>query len=345
MSLVTRCPNCQSDFIVSLEQLRVHDGLVRCGHCTNIFDGRAAVESDLPTLTRRAATTEDSHAVSHQGVVLQHSEPSAPSVLRRRTQMGAESEHEAPTTGLTNNWGKLPEAPASSTLTPTGLGGVESVNRPFVASVSEPYYQDPVPRSQPGIRVRGEARLRGEDGVSSGRSVPDFMIDETPLDGLRRALWLILVSAASLLLLVQLSYLYRNELVTRMPALLPLARAACESLKCEVSLVRHLERITIESNALDLAPGGEVDGRSSNLTLKFSLRNRYDRAQPWPAVSVEFKDASGTVVIRKILRPDDYLPEHLAKRPLGAGQEVQLSLPIAVNGAQINSVQLDRFFP
>ncbi len=59
MSLVTRCPKCQSDFMVSLEQLRVHDGLVRCGQCTNIFDGQTALESALPTLTQRATSLRE----------------------------------------------------------------------------------------------------------------------------------------------------------------------------------------------------------------------------------------------------------------------------------------------
>ena len=53
MSLVTRCPKCNSDFVVKLEQLQSLDGLVRCGACSHIFDGFATLQSQLPTLTQR----------------------------------------------------------------------------------------------------------------------------------------------------------------------------------------------------------------------------------------------------------------------------------------------------
>ncbi len=365
MSLVTRCPRCQSDFMVSLEQLRVHEGLVRCGNCTNIFDGNATLESQLPVLTQRAAnlsetstptafssahvierelrspivrtlSTERESAVSRvpnrlsvQGPAQEHS---APSVLRRRAQTGTELERE-------------PE-------------------EPLVASQPEPFFYQASARERdarlgveptPGLesalergsvlRVQGEARSRDESRPSTGRGTPDFLIDETPLDGLRRGLWLLLAVLAGSLLLMQLAYVYRNELVTRVPSLLPMARAACAQLRCEVSFVRHLERISVVSIALEQPAAGQAEGQSSNLTLKFSMRNRYDKIQPWPHLSVELSDASGTPVIRKVLAPELYLPESLVAKPFGANQEVHLSVPIVVNGLQISSVQLNRFFP
>ena len=315
MSLVTRCPKCQSDFMVSLEQLRVHDGLVRCGQCTNIFDGQTALESALPTLTQRATNLREHAArpVVASAPPEHEQQPSAPSVLRRRAQTGAEFER--------------------------------ATEQPVLAGHPEPVYQETMRDPEAVLRVHGEARLRGEHSSASGRSTPGFLIDETPLDGLRRWLWVILMTSAALLLLVQLVYVYRNEIVTRIPTLLPLARTACAQLKCEVSLVRHLDRITIESTALEQAPGTQVEGQASVLTLKFSIRNRYDKMQPWPHLSVELKDASGTTVIRKVLAPEQYLPQSLATRPFGANQETHLSLPMMVNGLQISGVQLNRFFP
>jgi len=187
--------------------------------------------------------------------------------------------------------------------------------------------------------------VRGEAATLVGRRPPDFMIDETPLDGLRRVLWGGMIAVVGVLLLAQLAFVYRNELVTRVPALMPLLRTACVTLRCEVSFVRHLERITIEGTSLEQALGGQIEGRPNVLTLKFSLRNRYDKLQPWPHLSLELKDASGTPVVRKVLAPSDYLPEALLKRPFEAKQEIHLSLPITVSGLQISGVQLERFFP
>ncbi|MBC7944495.1 MAG: zinc-ribbon domain-containing protein, partial [Burkholderiales bacterium] len=46
MSLVTRCPNCDTTFKVTLPQLQAHRGDVRCGRCAQVFDAFA----DLSTV-------------------------------------------------------------------------------------------------------------------------------------------------------------------------------------------------------------------------------------------------------------------------------------------------------
>src|SRR5512133_2289177 len=38
MSLITRCPSCQTLFKVVPDQLRISEGWVRCGQCDEIFD-------------------------------------------------------------------------------------------------------------------------------------------------------------------------------------------------------------------------------------------------------------------------------------------------------------------
>ncbi len=43
MSLTTRCPNCGTAFRVQPTQLSARGGKVRCGRCTNVFDGVAAL--------------------------------------------------------------------------------------------------------------------------------------------------------------------------------------------------------------------------------------------------------------------------------------------------------------
>ena len=344
MSLVTRCPKCQSDFMVSLEQLRVHQGLVRCGSCTHIFDGHAALESQLPVLTQRAEHVRETLATAGEKLapVAQTTAqaPSAPSVLRRRAQTGAElgPEPEEPFAGLQpereSRFGREP------TFEQTPTYGREPTLDRASGMDTEPTFE-----RESALRVQGEARLRGESRLAAGRGTPDFLIDETPLDGLRRGLWMVLTILAGVLLLLQLLYVYRNEVVTRVPSLLPMARAACVQLKCEVSFVRHLERITIDSTALEQLAGAQAEGQASSLTLKFSMRNRLEKIQPWPHLSVELKDASGTPVLRKVLAPESYLPASLVARPFGAQQEVHLSVPLVVNGLQISGVQLNRFFP
>ena len=44
----TRCPGCSTVFRVTMPQLALRDGQVRCGHCRTVFDGRAQIISLAP---------------------------------------------------------------------------------------------------------------------------------------------------------------------------------------------------------------------------------------------------------------------------------------------------------
>ncbi|MCS4509672.1 zinc-ribbon and DUF3426 domain-containing protein [Xylophilus ampelinus] len=45
MSLITRCPNCATMFKIVPDQLRISDGWVRCGRCSDIFDAARHLQS------------------------------------------------------------------------------------------------------------------------------------------------------------------------------------------------------------------------------------------------------------------------------------------------------------
>ena len=47
-SLITECPSCQTRFRVTVEQLAVAHGRVRCGACLAVFDGREAEVTEKP---------------------------------------------------------------------------------------------------------------------------------------------------------------------------------------------------------------------------------------------------------------------------------------------------------
>lgn len=43
MSMITRCPSCNTTFRVTSQQLQAHAGQVRCGQCLAVFDGLKAL--------------------------------------------------------------------------------------------------------------------------------------------------------------------------------------------------------------------------------------------------------------------------------------------------------------
>lgn len=43
MALATRCPHCKTTFRVAADQLKLRGGIVRCGTCSQVFDGNASL--------------------------------------------------------------------------------------------------------------------------------------------------------------------------------------------------------------------------------------------------------------------------------------------------------------
>jgi predicted Zn finger-like uncharacterized protein len=81
MSLVTRCPACETTFKVVKDQLRISDGWVRCGRCSQVFDAtvdlREAPESaPAPSVPVPAPTSDESDASSESPV--RHQQAPAP---------------------------------------------------------------------------------------------------------------------------------------------------------------------------------------------------------------------------------------------------------------------------
>lgn len=315
MSLVTRCPKCHSDFVVKLEQLQALDGLVRCGACAHIFDGFASLQSQLPTLTQRPASPAEASAV-----LKPRTEPVEPAVLRQRTE-------------------RVEQPVLSARAEPE----VPSVLRSRTESTREPQTESHRD-AQSSVTILGESRLRVE-GASVGRTQPEFLVDEVDTPRLMYLLWGLASALALALLLIQLAYVYRNDLATQFPSLRPALQSLCTTLKCDVSLRRYLERISVSVTAFERQAGADQEGRPVEMTLRFSLRNRLNQSQPWPHLSLELTDASGTVVLRKRLSPNEYLPKSLVDQPFAKGQEVNLVLPVSVTGLQINGYTLKPFFP
>lgn len=332
MSLVTRCPKCQSDFVVKLEQLQALDGLVRCGACAHIFDGFATLQSQLPTLTQRSgagtmggATTvaPTPTVVSTSATIPSLSSAPAPTVLRHRAERSE------------------PRTFSESVLQSERVEHETPQPTQRFSFSAEPAERE---QERSDSMIVGESRLRG-DGPSVGRTQPEFLVDEVDTPRLKMLLWGLGSALALALLVVQLAYVYRNDLASMVPAWRPALESLCAKLRCEVSMRRHLERISVSVIAFERQSAADQASKSAEMTLKFSLRNRFNQPQPWPYLALELTDASGTIVLRKRLSPNEYLPAALVDKPFAASQDVSLILPVSVTGLQINGYSLKPFFP
>jgi len=321
MAMTTRCPQCSATFRVVPDQLRVRSGLVRCGACGAVFDGYAGLVSE-------AEAAEPPRR-------------NPPAVFRNRADMMRDPEAVAAGPGEDGAWDEErgasgEDATADDDDPPADAAAVDS----------EESGEDD---AGDGLRIMGEQRQPDE------APLPEFLDEDLQRRRrLARRLWAAAALAALALLAAQLLVVYRTAIAAALPAVRPALALLCRPLGCEVGYERRAERISIMSSSLQpggagpaanaTASGGVAPG-AGRLVLNVVLRNRYDRPQPWPALMLDLRDLSDTVVVRKVLLPRDYLPPAALAQPFGAGAEISLAVPLEVAAGNVNGYQLDKFFP
>ena len=169
-----------------------------------------------------------------------------------------------------------------------------------------------------------------------------------------RMFWGVLTLLALVVLLAQFVYVYRGQIADHSPELRPMLQRACVALKCEVPYARRILLISITNSSLRSVPAGgaSASGKSaagnndsSRMLLQLTLRNDDERAQEWPTLTLDLVDFSGSVVSKKNLAPENYLPAGLRGAPFAAHSEVALAVPLTVTGYHVNGYQLGKFFP
>ncbi|MCS3509747.1 DUF3426 domain-containing protein [Achromobacter sp. JUb104] len=448
MALTTRCPQCGTTFKVVPDQLRVRNGLVRCGACSTVFDGRACLLPEAGSLPSAAPSAPSaspvppvpSSAAAAAAPVLAPTlaRPSAapsqtppwedePAALRS-APIAPAAPPPAPAAPFTPVAPTVRAEPvispvATPAIPPAVLRGRDAIRRPVEPEDTLPEdepdddhdledevreaphgraytgrtdnfrtdsrYDKPIIASrdnEPIIKwddrdapddhdsrddgddrdldedrdhdddrdldddrepVLGEARTRYSSATDVGRAPPEFLDqDRSERRGLMRKIWGYACLLGLIALGLQLLYVYRTDIANSAPALRPVLETVCQPLGCTVGYARRLERIAISSSSLQPPTGAAaIDDGRSRLVLNLVLRNRYDKPQHWPALVLDLTDLSDTVVVRKVLKPEDYLTPEQLRGPFAPAGELKISVPIEVTGVQVNGYQLDKFFP
>jgi len=343
MSLVTRCPKCQSAFEVSTDLLKLHDGLVRCGQCSHVFDGFANLQAALPTLTRKVQSPAPALSQAPTS-------PPAPTAVSEALPPQSPAPMPSATPSVFRAPVRRAQAPQRTMPTEPSWSGV---TEPSFSSVSdfdeEPKFRlpssDEEDLSDSPVRIIGETRLKGDDPSAFGRSLPEFMEQEPEPAPWSKPLWALLSLLMLAALIAQLLFVFRGDLAAASPGMRNVLTELCKPLGCEVYYPRRIERVFIVGSSLQQAAAAANTPGEQRYLLRLTLQNRFDQDQQWPTLMVQLSDSSGTPVIRKALAPSQYLPLDLVGQPFKSRQELSLEIPLSVSGQAISGFELTKFFP
>jgi predicted Zn finger-like uncharacterized protein len=319
LSLVTRCPACGTVFRVVQDHLKVSDGWVRCGRCSEVFnavDGLFDLERAAPAATiGDAATLGDKALPSAAPPTLPAADAAAPA----RMHAGA---------GIAPPSDMPPSAPASAA--PATADAAEHEGPATVAEIRDAdtggvgeYGDVAPPTDEPAIAPMPEFVRRAERA------------ERWRHPALRVTLWLLapLLAAA---LAAQLALHYRDSVAARWPVARPWLQAACDRLGCVIEAPRRIDSLSVDSSGLVRVEGSRV------YRLSVVLRNRADTAVLMPAIDLALTDPFGQTMIRRVLYAAE-LGSTAGQLPAQA--EVALLATLDLGERRVSGYTLELFYP
>ena len=141
------------------------------------------------------------------------------------------------------------------------------------------------------------------------------------------------VALGVLVLLLGLQWLLyaRDRLAANDPSWQPVLNGLCAPFGCEVAPLRELQALRIESTVLQRRVPDQF-------VFELVLKNTAPRALATPAVELSLTDASGQLLVRRVLLPSDWQPPAAPALPAGAESPLQVAwiLPPATAQAMSN---------
>lgn len=325
MSLITRCPACETLFKVVPDQLRISEGWVRCGQCDEIFDASLHL---LPS-----ATVPSAPAGQLEGATAEFNATDVPACAP--VSQPLDIDLDALSLGRFDELPEAPEEPEPIELEELAL------------PVETPDLPEPISMSASAESLHAEVANAASDtpGHDPSTAVPEasFLRDRrmssyAPGPFMRASL-VFLSSALLFGLLGQVVIHERDRIAAFESGLKPWLQAFCRPFGCTLSPLRRIDAIVIDSASFTKIRG---DAYHLNVTIK----NKAMTALALPAVELTLTDALDQTVIRRV-----FLPHELDGKSdtLAAGSEWSASLGVAVKASgaadRVAGYRLLAFYP
>jgi predicted Zn finger-like uncharacterized protein len=303
MSLITRCPACATLFKVVPDQLRISEGLVRCGQCDLVFDANAYLKPYA------AGTYLTSNANLQNGAkvnALSTDEPANATIshgpenivrgvnIAQSVGQGMDKEDaSAGPSAVANAQGHSEEQPSSAYLTASKKNTIEEVQSPYSASNPQPSFL-----LKPIRRAKRRSRI-----------IQVFLA--------------FFSTVLVVTLLLQFVVHDRDKLAAMEPSVQPFLNALCAALDCKISPLRQIESVVIDSSSF-------VNVRADVYRLNFTLKNTASIDIATPALELTLMDLQDQAVIRRVIDPSDYGAKSAS---IAAGTEISMMLPMTVKSS------------
>jgi predicted Zn finger-like uncharacterized protein len=338
--MATRCTACGTVFRVVPDQLRVSEGWVRCGRCSEVFNAAEAL-LDLDTGAARAPAAETPRSMVRFGGSRPADAPPPAMADFGLPPPRREPEAAPPSAAHAPHAAYAPEPEPMPTMD-------EAVSR-FAPDAAEA--DDPLPPAEAAQAAQAELPLPEPDITAEPRTpprppaaataaTPSFLRQAERAARWRRPRVRAALAATVVLgllgLVAQVGLAYRDLVAARFPALRPALVAACAPLGCSVGPAHVIDSLVVESSGLVRVE------KSSVYRLSVALRNRAALEVALPALELSLTDSQGQLVARRVLATGEL---GLNQATLAAGRELQLQATLQAATAPVAGYTIELFYP
>lgn len=307
----TRCPDCQTVFRVTPEQLKARAGKVRCGHCQAVFNALdSLLEDQAPTAPNPPAVAEDIPVEAATA-------PEEPSFS-----------------------GPVAEIALDFPVDESEIRDLAVDETPTVPEEAlDPAATQEIGKAAGLILPRETTEIPGyskwAEGVMAAAPV------SLPADKPSR--WPFAVAAALLALALagQVAFHFRSELAVSAPSLRPALEAFSQAFGSPLPLPAHVDLVSIETSDL------QTDAARGNLlVLNATLRNQAPYGQAYPSLELSLTDTQDVAIARRVFAPKDYLPTKTpADQPFPGNSDLAVRVWIEAGDISAAGYRLFVFYP
>ena len=323
----TRCPDCQTTFRVTSDQLKARAGKVRCGQCQTVFNALDSLLEDTEGGTATSATATVAVPVAQEAASDRNEQLLVPAEVHGEsdTEVHFLVDPTQPPPEAIDDW--PPATEASPSQTPDGDARASSA-----ADTQE------LGKAAGLILPRATNEIPGYSKWSEG---PVSEAASLPVE--KAARWPFVLAAVLLMLALagQVVFRFRSEIAVTTPALRPLLEALSQALDTDIPLPRHVELVSIEASDLQSDPA-----HGNLLILNATLRNRATYGQAYPSLELSLTDTQDVAIVRRVFSPAEYLSVKTeADQPFRAKSDVAVRLWIEALDISAAGYRLYVFYP
>lgn len=349
--MFTVCPKCTLSLAVAAADLRVGQGYVRCGRCSNVFNALLALSEEPPidlTSTRPHAALqvpppEDFNDSDYTDTIADDPEEPADPNAESGVQLQLDEAIPEEVLAAHDDEAEVVESHGTGTFETIVLEGEG------ILQTEEFVTEDDMDHELAQVAHQ----LASDDHEGDGHGTPDDAPIADSMSGFTaparaapepygqtRWPWVAGTALLALLLLAQVIHHWRNDLAARPVWYEPLT-AIYQKLGLTLTPAWSLGAYDVRQ----LGASADSDGGNA-IRIRVSVANRATRAQPMPLLRLTLLDRYGKRLAARNLSPAEYLPPNSADaRFMTAGQRVDSTIAVADPGDTAASFELDVCLP